>query len=346
MIKIGKVRGKNILFDFSKAENGSVLITGTSGMGKTTMLFSLIGQESQNSKIVIFDTLGNFTQVAQLHDSSVFDLSETGLNMKSLFKCEFEALDLLRLANIAKGVSSMYGEVFGMGATQKNVLYAATKNTIIAKNEANLQQICKELQDMESVTAQNVYAKLEYAADSRLLEGTLDVLEAIKNNRIVILNLQGINPDMRKLMVEMILNILQENARNQNIRNVKIVLDEAQNYRYDKNAMLSKLLVEGRNYGIGIWLATQYLTDRFPSASINCFCQAALHVYFKPVSDERARILKDLSNDKEERRKWGEILEELSVGECIVKGCLLKEGEKKFYQQILKIKRNLDDIGV
>lgn len=342
MIEIGEVRGKSVFYDFSEAENSSILITGTSGMGKTTMLNSLIKQEKQNSRIVIFDALGNFSELSDMFKINKISLGITGIDAGCSFSRNVDVSNKKCVADIAKKLSEIYGHAFKMGLAQKNSLYSAIKEVIKTYKKMDVYAVCDKLLEMETTNAMNVYAKLEYAVDSGLLESELDICETVENNEIILFDLQDLDSDMQSLMVELILSIIVADVRLKNIGPLKIVLDEAQNYRCDKDAVLSKLLVEGRNYGVGVWLATQYLTERFSKAVINRFYQAALHIYFKPVSDERVRIVKDLSSDREEQKKWGKVVEKLDVGECIVKGRLIKDGEKKGFSGALKIRHNLN----
>jgi DNA phosphorothioation-dependent restriction protein DptH len=120
------------------------------------------------------------------------------------------------------------------------------------------------------------------------------------------------------MATEFILWDLYDYASNQGKeeRPLPIVLDEIQNLDHSLNAPLSKMLTEGRKFGISAILATQTLSN-LPQEARDRLFMATHKLFFKPAETELkeyATILANITGDKLDI--WKERLVKLNKGEC------------------------------
>ena len=95
-----------------------------------------------------------------------------------------------------------------------------------------------------------------------------------------------------------------------------VFADECQNLRFGKEDALTKLLTEGRKFGVNLILATQYLVNS--SAEAQRILQAGLIMYFQPTQNkirETAGIIDSTRVDE-----WVAQLSSLKRGEFVAVG--------------------------
>jgi len=96
-----------------------------------------------------------------------------------------------------------------------------------------------------------------------------------------------------------------------------ILLDEFQNLSIRSGTALSAMLREGRKFGLGVWLSSQFLGN-YSQEEIDTLMQAGNMMFFKPVEREMSLIAKLINfNDY---LTWHNILQKLQVGEAVLKG--------------------------
>lgn len=105
-----------------------------------------------------------------------------------------------------------------------------------------------------------------------------------------------------------------------------IVYDEFQNISLETGSTLSEMLREGRKYGIGVWLASQFLSGHSTEEK-DILLQVSNIILFRPT--ERDLKSAAMMLDYMSWKKWMKPLEKLDVGEAIIKGTVSVIGSEK-----------------
>ena len=95
------------------------------------------------------------------------------------------------------------------------------------------------------------------------------------------------------------------------------MLDEFQNLSVRSGTALSAMLREGRKFGLGVWLSSQFLGN-YSREEMDTLMQAGNMMFFKPVEREMRLIASMI--DYNEISIWRNILQDLQVGEAVLKG--------------------------
>ena len=99
----------------------------------------------------------------------------------------------------------------------------------------------------------------------------------IQKGKLNIISLEGLDPDLKIIISEILLKNLWKEALIVKENNITIVIDEFQHLLLNKKAMLVQLLTEGRKYGLDVILATQSLA-RFTNDTLVALNQAAVRL--------------------------------------------------------------------
>ncbi len=118
-------------------------------------------------------------------------------------------------------------------------------------------------------------------------------------------------------LTELFSELFWKGVKSQNIWDGCIVYDEFQNLSLGTGSTLSEMLREGRKYGIGVWLASQFLSDRSTEEQ-DTLLQVNNILIFRPTEREVKSVARML--DYTSYEKWVKKLEKLDVGEMILKG--------------------------
>ena len=111
-----------------------------------------------------------------------------------------------------------------------------------------------------------------------------------------------------------------------------IVLDECQDLLWKKGSISERLVSEGRKFGIGLILSTQFVTNNFPKRVITNFMQSGVRVIFAPPESEVKEIAQSL--DYTSWKNWQKCLRNLRVGSCVISGNL-RFGQRTSKQKLM-----------
>lgn len=101
-------------------------------------------------------------------------------------------------------------------------------------------------------------------------------------------------------------------------KRVDIVLfDEFQNIQLTPGSALSAMLREGRKFGLGVYLSSQFLGN-YNREALDTLMQAGNMIFFKPVQREMRFVANMI--DPDNICAWKKVLQNLQVGEAILKG--------------------------
>lgn len=123
------------------------------------------------------------------------------------------------------------------------------------------------------------------------------------------------------------------------------MLDEFQNLSVRSGTALSAMLREGRKFGLGVWLSSQFLGN-YSREEMDTLMQAGNMMFFKPVEREMRLIASMI--DYNEISIWRNILQDLQVGEAVLKGryCLKTNRREVETPIICKIEKTKEEVKV
>lgn len=269
-------------------------IIGTMGTGKTQFTKSLITQlycnqndnvDGQKLGILIFDYKGDYNEskpdFVEATDANILKPYHLPFNPLALTQSRvFKPLLPIHTANAFKDTLS---KVYGLGPKQQDTLFQCIIETYANSgiNPAN-----KESWMNEAPTFDQVYYK--YANDEEIKKNDslaaamnklhqFEVFEGNPENTkslfelldgVVVIDLSGYDSDIQSLIVAITLDLFYaqmqaagssktENGYRQLTK--MILVDEADNFMSEGFPTLKKILKEGREFGVGTILSTQFL---------------------------------------------------------------------------------------
>lgn len=266
-------------------------IIGTMGTGKTQFTKSLITQLLNNSfqnvggkkiGILIFDYKGDYIKkdFIEQTDAKVYELHNLPYNPLALF-LDNNPRRLLPL-HTASTLQDTISRAFNLGNRQKATLEAlileAYANVGIFKGDdttwgniaPTIADVCALYLEKEDSNLDSLHAVLKKLSDFEIFEsqgskavGLFDLLDGV-----TVINLTGNNSEIQNLVVAITLDLFYSQMQNQGhsimegqFRQINkiILVDEADNFLYKDFQSLRKILKEGREYGVGTILSTQFL---------------------------------------------------------------------------------------
>ena len=320
---IGNDKNANpIVWEQEKNMNGHLLITGMTGSGKTYALRYLMKQLIQQKdadQIIVFDTCYSFEKefcdelsaegrVIHVRKDGFPDIL-TYFQKKSdeVFMSSYEVTDIIQ-------------RCFELGSRQKITFQKACEHMFAQKNNYERITLSEILDSVDEETKYGIdtKAKLQLLNAEFLNRDDVEFLDRLlsqKEQKYIVFNLSDIPLSLQTFCIEMILWFLTAFVWNEDKKDRTIVLDEFQNMKITKDSALRKLLVEGRKFGINLWMATQTL-EIFPKEQVVVLSQAACKLYFRPSITEKRQILKVVRKEKQDI--WMKLMENLRMGQCIV----------------------------
>ena len=289
--------GKPVLWtpnDTSQLFHTNTGIIGTMGTGKTQFTKSMITQlyrqqknniEGKELGILIFDYKGDYNEskadFVAATNATIYKPYQLPFNPLALTKSAvFKPLLPIHTANAFKDTIS---KVYNLGPKQQNTLLQCIMDTYTASgiNSGN-----PSTWDNEAPTFDQVYQR--YANDEEIKKGdslsaVLDklhmfqVFEANPSKTeslfdllkgVVVIDLSGYDSDIQNLIIAITLNLFYSQMQaagsskmEGNYRQLTklILVDEADNFMSEGFAALKKILKEGREFGVGTILSTQFL---------------------------------------------------------------------------------------
>lgn len=266
-------------------------IIGTMGTGKTQFTKSLIAQlknqEIYNIQrlplgILIFDYKGDYIKndFVSATNATVYNLYELPFNPLSIYEGKnFKPMLPLHTANELRDT---IGKAFNLGPVQKSTLSQVLEDSyesvgIIShdrntwKNNApTIDVVYNTYMAAEYPTNDSLYAALSELQKFRIFESdprkTKPLFELIDG--VTVINLAGYSESIQNLVVAITLDTFYAQMQaqghseiNGNLRQVTkmILVDEADNFLSKDFNSIKKILKEGREFGVGTIMSTQFL---------------------------------------------------------------------------------------
>ena len=340
-VLIGKSKtSSDVYWEFGSPQmaNRHLLITGTSGQGKTysiqTMLYELA---KGNISSVVFDYTEGFRLdqlesefVESMHNKinqHIVKIQGVPINPFKRQEQDFAGMKIQDTpADVAGRFANILTHVYGFGEQQYAAIYEATRVGMEKYGDAmDMNHFQEELVEIQSknASAKTVVSKMtpffhsiEFNKDAEFDWGNILYAEEAKMN---IFQLTMIDREMQVIVTELMLWDAWYYTKNYGSKEKPfvVVLDEAQNLSHKENSPSKAILTEGRKFGWSAWFATQSLKVLADDEVVRLM-QAAFKLYFKPTDEEITKMSKQL--DPTNSSLWIGALKALKKGQCIVVG--------------------------
>ena len=330
-------------FGHAKLANRHILITGTSGQGKTyaiqTMILELARQDISS---VVFDYTDGFLPgklepefEAELNGKITQEVAI--LNRIPVNPFRLQMIDIPpfgsvteKSTTVAGRISDILKHVYSFGDQQAASIYAACKQGVdqygATMNFAKLRQLLEEIKTPQS---KSVLSKMAQFFDMDLFDSSKefnwqDVTQG--GGKVTIIQLTGLDRELQTVVTEIMMWDAWYSLTKFGNKNTPfvVVLDEAQNLSFKEKSPAEKILREGRKYGWSAWFATQFLKGALDSGEISNLQQAAERLYFKPTGEEMSYIADQIADNKAETAEWLNIIKGIQKGQCVVQGDRIK----------------------
>ncbi|MGQ3380773.1 DNA phosphorothioation-dependent restriction protein DptH [Priestia endophytica] len=278
--------------DTSKILHTNTGIIGTMGTGKTQFTKSLVTQLYRNSSqnvnetkidILIFDYKGDYIKedFIKATNAKVYALEHLPYNPLALYKGNTPK-NMLPL-HTANSIKETVGTAFGLGIKQKGILrdliMEAYDRKGIKKREmdtwdlpaptiSDVYEIFLEKEDGKedslSVALKDLAEFEVFTPNSEEAKALYDLIDGV-----TVINLSSYDSAIQNLVVGITLDTFYSQMQTKghshiegNFREITkmILVDEADNFLSKDFAALKKILKEGREFGVGTILSTQFLS--------------------------------------------------------------------------------------
>lgn len=307
-----------------KTPNPHILILGKSGEGKTYFCCRKIEEEIQDGKSVL-----------------IFDYSKS-YSLPELHKCKFRYSESVRIFNPLEKRTDF---IFGMDRIesalvdsfvnalrilsyyQKKLLREAIFRVVDSTDSLTIPALIECLEEMlsemiSSESEKNIghllarlgpYSELD---NIRIMTGNPTYNIGTDAN-VTIIQFSDFPELQRIFLTEFLAEMLWREVRN-GYKKVDIVLfDEFHNMQITPGSALSAMLREGRKFGMGVYLSSQFLGN-YNRDAVDTLMQEGNMFFFRPVQREMKFIASLI--DPDEIPAWRKILQSLQVGEAVLKG--------------------------
>ena len=269
-------------------------IIGTMGTGKTQFTKSLITQLHRDQihnydgyplGILIFDYKGDYNEgkedFVSATDAKVIKPFHLPFNPLSLTRSSiFKPLLPIHTANSFKDTLS---KVYGLGAKQQNTLFSCITQAYAAqgiiphdsstwdRTPPTFEMVYKIYSENEDIKKNDsLAAAMEKLHQFQIFESEPDQTVTLFDllNGVVVIDLSGYDSDIQSLIVAITLDLFYSQMQaagsskmDHRYRQLTkmILVDEADNFMSEGFPALKKILKEGREFGVGVILSTQFL---------------------------------------------------------------------------------------
>lgn len=327
-------------------------IIGTMGTGKTQFTKALVAQLKDNSdknlfktpiKILIFDYKGDYIKddFVKATGAKVYDLFHLPYNPLSLFITQ--PIKPLLPMHTSSTLTDTIGTAFNLGTVQtitlKDLIMDAYASKGILKADSStwsnpaptFSDLFQLFSKKDGLKIDSLYAALKELYDTEVFEPdaekTIPLFDLIEG--ITVINLSGYNESIQNLVVAITLDIfynqmqMSGHSRIQgNIREITrmILVDEADNFLSKDFKAIKKILKEGREFGVGTILSTQFLSHFSTNDNdyANYILTWVLH-NVSELSNKEIRMIFNTQSKMEEDNIMGQI-KKLEKHHSVVKG--------------------------
>lgn len=344
-IYIGETKNKEVFVDTANSANQHMLVTGSTGTGKTNFLKLWIKQNVMR-KTIVLDYSDSFPEFEDAQVINIFETSE--------IQGFFDNLTVDTIGPVADAIQVAWR----LGEAQRTAIINALR--IMAES--------KDIHEIASMASSDVFQpylkrsegvyERSWALFAMILNGKsgnkgeqiamrlLELVTAVSKSKtskredsinsaaVKIVKFPVESCGLNSHLVELYLwKFWMKELKER--KPVTVILDECQDLNWKKGSIAERLLIEGRKFGIGIVLSTQFLSENFTKRIIHHFQQSGVRVVFAPPEGETKEIAQSL--DAINWKNWVTTLKRLRVGCCAVCGQLKVNGRSSKQKVIVSV---------
>ena len=304
------IKNEPVIWSYKKLATAHLMLTGNSGIGKTTLISNLIQRilSKKEDRIIIFDISGSYINNSSLKDISNVYNKRLPINPFISYKNENKNQYIHR---ICRNLNNCFN--------------------LQPSSYSQLQDIIDKAFDENTGLNTNILSNLAYDCKSSLITRICHfIINIIQNSdhltwselsdeKITILNLDD-SFEEYTITTEFLLRDMYDYRQSSANHTLFAVVDEIQNLvRKDSNAII-QILSQGREKKIGLILSTQSFKT-IPAKFRSMFLQTSVSVFFQPELTSTDMITKLIRSDNS-IEKISSILKKLGQGEFLVYGML------------------------
>ena len=337
--------GKEVIWEpnnTDKVMHTNTGIIGTMGTGKTQFTKSLITQLYWNANknigdeklgILIFDYKGDYIKddFVNATDAKIFHPHKLPYNPLALDATE-KSKPMLPL-HTANDLKETIANAFGLGTVQKQKLRDIIVNAYEAKGirkskretwtlePPTMGDVCDLFMLDENVAQDSLYAAISNLQDFEIFEPVSTKTQSLYNliEGVSVINLSGYDESIQNLIVAITLDAFYTQMQTHGHSKIEggkrqikkmILVDEADNFLGKDFNSIKKILKEGREFGVGTILSTQFL-NHF-STGENEYSNYILTWVIHRVNEIKNREIESLfSIDSRNRDKKDSLMKEI-----------------------------------
>lgn len=311
--------GNNISID--SYENHSELIIGKSGFGKTFYVNRRIEEYAKNGiPVLILDFSGSYT----MHELQKAKLDQSiPVQMISMHECLVDIRAGNDSIEVAENLTDSLGKVLGdIPMMQMQILQEACEKLMQRNGYVSFQNLFQQVGAMaEGVEETRYLENIDFLRKRLYYMRRMESPHFVAGPEIIlkdvtIWQISEFSEQVRRTLAQCLLEVMWTNTRQgEDRQNRQLILDEFQFLELRRHTALDAILTEGRRFGLGTTLITQYLRRTEICDSIQ---QAATTIYFRP-NDNKMDATAKLIN-AEDYNIWAKVLKQLKRGEAVLSG--------------------------
>ncbi len=335
------------VYNIVENPNPHQLITGASGFGKTWQLCRRIEEvHEKNRKVIVLDFSFSFAKEERVKNKLYVrdfldEYDGTFGRTKEIY------FDSSKIDEVAHLLTNLLCKVAKIRSPKKHAhIEKAIENLIeiIESQRFGLSQLLAYLKLQ--------YMRAKVKEEAKLLGEIIDSLEFVcsadfvqiclgkpiqeVNEKIDLFQLSELPPKQRKAVSEFLILLLWEMKRKKAQCFDYLIVDEIQNLNLAEDSGIAFVLREGRKFGVGAVLATQFISSLDKEAKLTLE-QVANRVYLRPTNEDIREIAKELERKKGRQEEWIKILSRLKVGEAVFSGYATVNDNQKTHEITMKM---------
>jgi hypothetical protein len=269
------------------------------GMGKSYFIGVMLEEFLENNMpAVVIDPHGEYSSLVESNKKrqEIKYMERYGVEPKG-YKKDLQIFSLEK--NLSQGMKKLKlngnltpKEIFEMlpfrlTSSQLNIIYSIVRETEEQKR-FTIEELKKEIIKSKSRAKWNVLTVLDYLTGTKIFDPSKYVKpeDLVKNGKLTILNLKGIEPDVQQLLVYKITKDLFNSRKKKKIPAFLLVVEEAHNFCPERgfggkavsSDILRTIASEGRKFGMGLAVISQRAARVEKSVLSQCNTQVFLRV--------------------------------------------------------------------
>ena len=269
------------------------------GMGKSYFIGVMLEEFLENNMpAVVIDPHGEYSSLVEPNKKrqEIKYMERYGVEPKG-YKKDLQIFSLEK--NLSQGMKKLKlngnltpKEIFEMlpfrlTSSQLNIIYSIVRETEEQKR-FTIEELKKEIIKSKSRAKWNVLTVLDYLTGTKIFDPSKYVKpeDLVKQGKLTILNLKGIEPDVQQLLVYKITKDLFNARKKKKIPAFLLVVEEAHNFCPERgfggktvsSDILRTIASEGRKFGMGLAVISQRAARVEKSVLSQCNTQVFLRV--------------------------------------------------------------------